>query len=109
MIRRARAEGLPITAEATADTSRSPTTFVKYDTFYKMNPPLRNEQDRQAVIQGLEDGTIDAIATDHAPHALEEKDQDIEVAPSVRSDWSRFRSRDDGTFPRQKNGSSKRS
>ncbi len=82
MIRRARAEGLPITAEATPHhIALTDEEFVKYDTFYKMNPPLRTEEDRQAVIKGLEDGTIDVIATDHAPHAFEEKDQDIEVAP----------------------------
>jgi len=82
MIRRARAEGLPITAEATPHhIALTDEEFVKYDTFYKMNPPLRTEKDRQAVIKGLEDGTLDAIATDHAPHAFEEKDQDIEVAP----------------------------
>lgn len=82
MIRRARAEGLPITAEATPHhIALTDEEFVKYDTFYKMNPPLRTEEDRQAVMKGLEDGTIDVIATDHAPHALEEKDQDIEMAP----------------------------
>jgi dihydroorotase len=82
MIRRARAEGLPITAEATPHhIALTDEEFVKYDTFYKMNPPLRTEKDRQAVLKGLEDGTIDVIATDHAPHAFEEKDQDIEVAP----------------------------
>lgn len=82
MIRRAKSEGLTITAEATPHhIALTDAEFVKYDTFYKMNPPLRTEEDRQAVIKGLEDGTIDVIATDHAPHAFEEKDQDIEVAP----------------------------
>ena len=82
MIRRAKAEGLPITAEATPHhIALTDSEFIKYDTFYKMNPPLRTEKDRQALMAGLEDGTIDAIATDHAPHALEEKDRDIEVAP----------------------------
>ncbi len=82
MIRRAKAEGLPVTAEATPHhIALTDAEFVKYDTFYKMNPPLRTEDDRLAVIKGLEDGTIDAIATDHAPHALEEKDLDIERAP----------------------------
>ncbi len=82
MIRRAKAEGLSVTAEATPHhIALTDTEFVKYDTFYKMNPPLRAEEDRLAVIKGLEDGTIDAIATDHAPHALEEKDLDIEKAP----------------------------
>ncbi len=82
MIRRAKAEGLSVTAEATPHhIALTDTEFVKYDIFYKMNPPLRTEEDRLAVIKGLEDGTIDAIATDHAPHALEEKDLDIEKAP----------------------------
>ncbi|MBR3697844.1 MAG: dihydroorotase [Clostridia bacterium] len=48
----------------------------------KMNPPLREEKDRQAIIEGLKDGTIDAIITDHAPHAKEEKDRGLEKAPN---------------------------
>ena len=48
----------------------------------KLNPPFREESDRQAVIEGLRDGTIDIIATDHAPHAKEEKDKPITEAPS---------------------------
>jgi dihydroorotase len=51
------------------------------DTRLKMNPPLRSEQDRQALIEGLRDGTIDCIATDHAPHAREEKEVPFEQAP----------------------------
>lgn len=51
------------------------------DPFFKMNPPLRSETDRQAVIQGLADGTIDLIATDHAPHSTEEKNTGFEQAP----------------------------
>ena len=46
-----------------------------------MNPPLRDEDDRQALIEGLRDGTIDCIATDHAPHAREEKEVPFEQAP----------------------------
>jgi dihydroorotase len=46
-----------------------------------MNPPLRSEEDRQAVIEGLKDGTIDAIATDHAPHSIEEKEAEYVYAP----------------------------
>ena len=53
----------------------------KLDTRLKMNPPLRTEDDRQALIQGLKDGTIDCIATDHAPHAREEKEVPFEQAP----------------------------
>ena len=73
-VRRAKREGVNVTCEVT------PHHFVLtdeavagYDTRYKMNPPLRTEADRQAMLAGLEDGTIDAIATDHAPHAHHEK------------------------------------
>ena len=55
---------------------------IKYGTLAKMNPPLREEADRQAVIRGLVDGTIDMIATDHAPHTAEEKAKPITEAPS---------------------------
>ena len=53
-----------------------------YDTNAKMNPPLRVEADRLAMIAGLMDGTVDCIATDHAPHALFEKEQEFERAPN---------------------------
>ncbi len=53
-----------------------------YDTNAKMNPPLRAEADRLAMIAGLLDGTVDCIATDHAPHALFEKEQEFERAPN---------------------------
>ena len=55
---------------------------LAYGTLAKMNPPLREEADRQAVIEGLKDGTIDMIATDHAPHSEEEKARSITEAPS---------------------------
>lgn len=55
---------------------------LKYGTLAKMNPPLRTEADRQAIIAGLSDGTIDIIATDHAPHSKEEKERSITAAPS---------------------------
>ncbi len=55
---------------------------LKYGTLAKMNPPLRTEADRQALIQGLQDGTIDMIATDHAPHSREEKSKAFTEAPS---------------------------
>jgi dihydroorotase len=51
------------------------------DTNFKMNPPLRTEADRQALIEGLRSGSIDCVATDHAPHAREEKEQPFELAP----------------------------
>jgi dihydroorotase len=55
---------------------------IKYGTLAKMNPPLREEKDRLEIIRGLADGTIDIIATDHAPHTKEEKEQPITAAPS---------------------------
>ncbi len=55
---------------------------IKHGTLAKMNPPLRTEKDRQAIIQGLKDNTIDIIATDHAPHSIEEKEKPITEAPS---------------------------
>ena len=55
---------------------------LKYGTLAKMNPPLRGEEDRQEIIRGLADGTIDLIATDHAPHSQEEKERSITAAPS---------------------------
>ena len=81
-IRRAKAQGWPVTAEA------CPHHFILTDEAVrrsgpnaKMNPPLRGEQDRVAVIEGLADGTIDAIATDHAPHAEYEKQWGMDRAP----------------------------
>ena len=55
---------------------------MEHGTMAKMNPPLRSEADRQAIIAGLADGTIDIIATDHAPHSKEEKAKPITEAPS---------------------------
>lgn len=55
---------------------------IEYGSFAKMNPPLRTEEDRRAIIEGLKDGTIDIIATDHAPHTREEKSGDITKVPS---------------------------
>lgn len=55
---------------------------LKYGTLAKMNPPLRTEADRKALIQGLQDGTIDIIATDHAPHSRQEKEKSLTEAPS---------------------------
>ena len=82
MVRRAKAEGLRVTAEVTphhlvfADED-----LVTYDTNRKMNPPLRSPEDRAALGEGLGDGTIDAVATDHAPHAVEEKEVEFDQAP----------------------------
>lgn len=83
-IRKAKAEGINVTAEA------CPHHFVltdeeigkEFNTNLKVNPPLRGKDDQQAVIEGLIDGTIDCIASDHAPHSLEEKDCEFDMAPS---------------------------
>lgn len=82
LVRRAKADGIAVTAEATPHHfSLTDAVLETYDPNAKVNPPLRTEADRQAVIKGLADGTIDAIATDHAPHADHEKDQEISYAP----------------------------
>ena len=75
-VRRGKARGVRVTAEATPHHLVLTDEAVRqhdYDAVTKMNPPLRSEEDRQAVVAGLLDGTIDAIATDHAPHTSEEK------------------------------------
>lgn len=76
-------EGKNIHAEATPHhISLTEDDVITHVTLAKMNPPLREEADRQAIIQGLQDGTIDLIATDHAPHSEEEKNKPITEAPS---------------------------
>jgi dihydroorotase len=82
LVRAAKARGVRVTAEAaphhftlTDDTVRS------YDPVFKVNPPLREKADVEAVRQGLADGTIDAVATDHAPHAREDKEVEWSAAP----------------------------
>ena len=79
----AKARGVRITAEASPHhlTLTDRALLDELDTRLKMNPPLRAEEDRQALIAGLRDGTIDCIATDHAPHAREEKEVPFEEAP----------------------------
>jgi len=80
-IRDAKARGIPVTAETAPHYFTLTHDAVKnYNTSAKMNPPLRSETDREAVRQGLADGTIDVIATDHAPHAAYEKDVEFELA-----------------------------
>jgi dihydroorotase len=82
-VRRGRRNGLHVTCEV------APHHFVltesavgEYNTNAKMNPPLRTESDRRAMLEGLLDGSIDCIATDHAPHATHEKEQEFERAPN---------------------------
>ncbi len=73
-VRRAKARGLNVTCEAAPHHfTLTEDAVEEYRTFAKMNPPLRTEEDRLAMIEGLKDGTIDAIATDHAPHDQESK------------------------------------
>lgn len=82
-VRKARAKGIKVTAEATPHhLLLTDKELEAFDTNYKVNPPLRTEEDRQALIQGIKDGTIQAVATDHAPHAVEEKEQEMDLAPS---------------------------
>ena len=83
LIRAAKAEGLHVTCEvAPHHFTLTDEAVGDYDTNAKMNPPLRAETDRLAMIAGLMDGTVDCIATDHAPHALFEKEQEFERAPN---------------------------
>jgi dihydroorotase len=83
MIRAARARGVRVTAEATPHHFTLTDQAVEgYRTEAKMNPPLRSEADRAAVREGVRDGTLDVIATDHAPHHYDEKEQAFEDAPN---------------------------
>lgn len=84
LVRTAKALGAPVFAEATPHHfSLTEEAVAAYGAYAKMNPPLRTEADRAAIIEGLRDGTIDCIATDHAPHSTEEKHtEDFFAAPS---------------------------
>ena len=82
LVRRAKADGIRVTAEATPHHfTLTDDAVTGYDPNTKVNPPLRPQRDRDAIVAGLADGTIDAIATDHAPHAYEEKDGEFTLAP----------------------------
>lgn len=82
LIRDAKARGVKVTAETGPHYfSLTEKELLKRDADYRMNPPLRTEEDMQAIIEGLQDGTLDAIATDHAPHSPDEK-ADFEKAPN---------------------------
>ena len=83
LVRQARRKSGRIHAEATPHHfSLTEEAVIEYGTMAKMNPPLREEADQQAIIAGLADGTIDLIATDHAPHSAEEKARPLTEAPS---------------------------
>ena len=78
LIRKAKAEGLDITCETAPHYLILNDMDLKDEGRFKMNPPIRSEEDRLALIEGIKDGTIDMIATDHAPHSKEEKDKGLE-------------------------------
>ena len=83
-IRRAKEEGIHVTCEACPHHMILTDEEIgkEFNTNLRVNPPLRTEEDREAVIEGLIDGTIDCIASDHAPHSVEEKDCEFDLAPS---------------------------
>jgi dihydroorotase len=80
-VRAAKQRGLPVTCEVTPHHFTLCDEDVEYDTNYKMNPPLASREDRDALVAGLADGAVDAIATDHAPHAPALKDVEFDRAP----------------------------
>ncbi len=84
LVRRAKAEGVHVTAEATPHHFTLTDTLIgkEFNTNLKMMPPLRTQEDVDAIIAGLMDGTIDAIASDHAPHSSEEKEVEFDQAPN---------------------------
>jgi len=81
LVRAAKASGLPVTCEVTPHHFTLTDEDVQYDSRYKMNPPLASREDRDALIAGLADGAVDAIATDHAPHEPALKDVEFDRAP----------------------------
>ena len=82
LVRAAKRDGLPITAEVTPHhLSLTQELLASYDSVYKVNPPLRSAADIRALKDGLLDGTIDAIATDHAPHPRRDKEMSLDLAP----------------------------
>lgn len=82
IIRQAKQQGIPVTCDATPHHLLLTEEAVRtYDTNCKMNPPLRHEEDRHALIEGIRMNQVDCIATDHAPHARDEKDLDFDLAP----------------------------
>jgi dihydroorotase len=83
LVRRARERGIRVTCEVTPHhLTLTDEALLGYDTDFKMNPPLRSEADREALVEGLLDGTVDAIATDHAPHHSDEKAVEFAQAPN---------------------------
>lgn len=83
LIRRAKEEGLNVTCEVTPHhLAQTDAAITEYDPDFKMNPPLRSEEDRQVMVQALKDGVIDAVATDHAPHSPDEKANPFDCCPN---------------------------
>ncbi len=83
ILRRAKADGVRVSGEATPHhIAFTDSALETYDPNFKMNPPLRTELDRRAIIEGLRDGTLDCISTDHAPHTDYEKDKEFDYAPN---------------------------
>lgn len=83
LIRAAKVRGVRVTAEATPHHLTLTDAMVEsFNTAYRVSPPLRSDEDVEALRQGVQDGTIDAIATDHAPHSLEEKHREFSLAPN---------------------------
>jgi dihydroorotase len=83
LIRRAKEDGLPVTAETAPHyLCLEDKDLSAYDTNKKINPPLRGSVDREAMIEALKDGTIDCVASDHAPHAAHEKQVEFNAAPN---------------------------
>ena len=78
LIRQAKKDGLNVTCETAPHYLIMDDSFLQEDGKYKMNPPLRSAEDRQALIEGIQDGTIDMIATDHAPHSAEDKSKGLD-------------------------------
>ena len=81
IIRKAKAEGVNVTCETGPHYLVMDDSDLKEEGRFKMNPPLRSKADREALIEGIKDGTIDMIATDHAPHSAEEKSRGLEKSP----------------------------
>jgi dihydroorotase len=82
LLRRAKEKGLRVTAETAPHyLCLEDKDLETYNTSLKINPPLRTAEDREALIEALKDGTIDCVASDHAPHAAQEKQVEFDVAP----------------------------
>ena len=89
LIRKAKAEGLNVTCETGPHYLLLDDSCLQEDGRFKMNPPLRDKADREALLEGLADGTIDMIATDHAPTAPRKRAGDWKKAPWASWDWKR--------------------